>query len=555
MKNFKIKHWALGAVGVILLVSATLPQVAYFDITKQLDIFASLYRELNLYYVDTLNPEQLIYSGIYEMNNSLDPYTDFIPEDDLQEYRQQTTGRYGGIGALIGARKGAVIITDPYEDCPAAKAGLHPGDRLVEVDGKNVAKSNSDDVSKMLRGKAGTVLHLTIARLQADGKEKELKFSFPREEIKIKNVPFYGMLKDSIGYIRLNGFTDRAGTEVHNALTALVVKNKAKGIVFDLRGNPGGLLNEAINVANCFVSKNTPIVSTRGRMDEQNKEYKTLNEAVDTKIPLAILVDGNSASAAEIVSGSMQDLDRAVILGQRTYGKGLVQSTHSLPYNAKVKITTAKYYIPSGRCIQAINYADKKDGHAERKADSLKVAFKTKDGRSVYDGVGIDPDVKTDEEKASQVIISLYMQNLFFEYAMKYRATHEAIPTAKNFKLTDAEYDDFIKYVNSQLDFKYTTRSEKLLDDLKKSAEKEQIFKVLETQYNAMQAELKREKEQDFAKNKKHIKRLLEEEICSHYYLNAGRIERTVQEDEDVLRAIEVLKNTNERDSILQVKK
>src|SRR5690606_19557598 len=238
-----------------------------------------------------------------------------------------------------------------------------------------VHKVNSDEVSKMLRGKAGTVVSVKVARLQADGTEKELTFSFPREEIKIKNVPFYGLLKDSIGYIRLNSFTDRAGTEVHNALISLVSKSKAKGVILDVRGNPGGLLNEAINVANSFLEKNTPIVNTRGRMAEQNKEYRTLNDAVDTKIPLAILTDGGSASAAEIVAGSMQDCDRAVIIGQRTSGKALVQSTHSWPYNTKLKVTTAKYYIPTGRCIQSINYAEQKDGHAERKADSLKVAF------------------------------------------------------------------------------------------------------------------------------------------------------------------------------------
>lgn len=555
MKNWKFKHWALGIVGVLLLGSAALPPVSFFEITKQLDIFATLYRELNIYYVDTLNPEQLIGAGIYEMNSSLDPYTDFIPEDDIQEYRQQTTGRYGGIGALIGARKGSVIITDPYEDCPAAKAGLRPGDKLLIVDGKSVQKSNSDEVSKMLRGKAGTVVTMKVARLQADGSEKEITFSFPREEIKIKNVPFYGMLKDSIGYIRLNGFTDRAGTEVHNALVSLISKHKAKGIVFDLRGNPGGLLNEAINVANCFVGKNTPIVNTRGRVEEQNREYKTLNDAVDTKIPLAILADGGSASAAEIVAGSMQDLDRAVIVGQRTYGKGLVQSTHSLPYNAKLKVTTAKYYIPSGRCIQSINYADKKDGHAERKADSLKVAFKTKGGRTVYDGVGIDPDIKTKEDTAASIVIALYTQNLFFEYAMKYRATHEAIPQAKNFAVSDAEYNDFIKYTSAQSDFKYETRSEKLLEELKTTAQKENKFAAFEAEYNSMKQRLEKDKQKDWDKNKKEIKQLLEQEICAHYYLGAGRIESTIQEDSDVLNAIDILKNATERQSILQAKK
>lgn len=558
MKGLRFKHWFTGAsigVGLFVLIAAT-PINSFFEVTKQLDIFTTLYRELNTYYVDTLNPEKLIQSGIYEMCSSLDPYTDYIPEDNIQEYRQQTTGRYGGIGSLIGTRNDFVIITDPYEGFPAAKSGLRPGDKILEIDGKSMRKSNSDDVSKHLRGKAGTSLMLKIARLQSDGTEKEMPITLVREEIKIKNVPYSGMLDENIGYIRLNGFTERAGTEVRNAMIALISKNKAKGIVFDLRGNPGGLLNEAINVASCFIDKGTPIVSTKGKIIDQNKEYITLNDPVDTKIPMVILADGGSASAAEIVTGSMQDLDRAVVVGQRTFGKGLVQSTHSLPYNAKLKITTAKYYIPSGRCIQAINYAEKKeDGSVQKKADSLKVAFKTKGGRIVYDGVGIDPDVKTEEEKISQIAIALYIQSVFFDYAQKYRTAHEAIPSAKNFSLSDAEYLDFVKYVSEKKDFKYSTSSEKLLEELKATAEKEKTFDAFKSDYEQMKQKLEHDKKQDLMKEKKVLKEMLEQEIVSHYYLNTGRIEATVKTDPEVLKSIELLKDKAKLQELLQVKK
>ena len=558
MKGLRFKHWFIG--GTVLLTSffliAATPVNSFFEVTKQLDIFTTLYRELNTYYVDTLNPEKLIQSGIYEMCGSLDPYTDYIPEDDIQEYRQQTTGRYGGIGALIGTRGDFVIITEPYEGFPAAKAGLRPGDKILEIDGKSMRKTNSDEVSKNLRGKASTAVNLKIARLQNDGTEKDMQITLVREEIKIKNVPYFGMLNESVGYIRLNGFTERAGTEVRNALITLISKNKAKSIVFDLRGNPGGLLNEAINVASCFIDKGTPIVSTKGRISDQNKEYATLNDPVDTKISMVILADGGSASAAEIVTGSLQDLDRAVVVGQRTYGKGLVQSTHSLPYNAKLKITTAKYYIPSGRCIQAINYADKKeDGSVQKKADSLKVAYKTKGGRIVYDGVGIDPDIKTEEEKISQIAIALYLQSMFFDYAQKYRATHEAIPSPKNFQISDAEYSDFVKFVSDKKDFKYSTTSEKLLEELKKTAEKEKTFDAFKKDYEQMKQKLEHDKKQDLMKEKVMLKQMLEQEIASQYYLNTGRVEATVKTDPEVLKAVEVLNDKNKMQELLQGKK
>ena len=527
---------------------------SFFELSKNLDIFTSLYKELNTYYVDEVNPDKLVQSGIDEMCSSLDPYTDFISEENMADYRTQTTGRYGGIGAIIGTRGDWVTITDPYDGFPAAKAGLRAGDRIVSIDGKLAKKFSSDDVSRMLKGKAGTSIAVRIARLEADGKEKEMDVTLTREEIKIKNVPYYGTVNKDIGYIRLSGFTEKAGTEVRNALNILIAKNKIKGLIMDLRGNPGGLLNEAINISNVFVDKNTQIVSTKGKTEDQNKEYGTLNDPVDLKIPVTVLVDGGSASAAEIVTGSLQDLDRAVVIGQRTYGKGLVQSTHPLPYNAKLKITTAKYYIPSGRCIQAINYADRgEDGSVKRKADSLKVAYKTKGGRTVYDGVGIDPDIKMEPEKVSQITIALVTKNLIFDYATEYRAKHEAIGSPKNFELSDADYDDFIAYVTKK-DFSYTTRSERIIDELKQTAEKEKAFTSIATDYDLMKKSMIHDKKQDLYKEKKQVKGILEEEIASRYTLNAGRVEAGFKNDAEIAKAVELLSDTDKLNALLKKK-
>jgi carboxyl-terminal processing protease len=545
-----------GSVAVIcfLLLTAFSPSTPLFEINKNLDILTTLYKELNTYYVDELNPTKLFETGMAEMCESLDPYTDYIPEESQAEYRQQTTGRYGGIGALIGSRGEYVIITDPYEGFPAAKSGLRAGDRIVSIDNKVARSLNSDDVSKMLKGKAGTSVKVKISRLEADGKEREFEQTLTREEIKIKNVPYSGLVNNDIGYIRLGSFTEKASNEVRLAYNTLIAKNKVKGVILDLRGNPGGLLNEAINVANVFVERNLEIVSTKGKIEDQNKQYFTLNEAVDTHLPLVVLVDGGSASAAEIVSGSLQDLDRAVVIGQRTYGKGLVQSTHSLPFNTKVKITTAKYYIPSGRCIQAINYADRgEDGSVKRKADSLKVAYKTKGGRVVYDGVGIDPDIKIEPEKLSQIAMALFGKNMFFDYATEYRAKHELIAPAKSFQLTDKEYEEFVSYVTAK-DISYSTQTEKLIDALKDATDREKIYDGIKDDYEALKKKISHDKKQDLYKEKKQVRSILEEEIASRYTLNAGRTESTFRHDDEITKAVELLSDETKHAAILKKK-
>lgn len=555
MKKTK-KFFVLAAIVAVAFVPlAFTGPVSYFEITKNLDIFTTLYKELNTYYVDTLNPEKLMRAGITEMLNGLDPYTDYIPEEDMDDYRMQTTGKYGGIGAVIGTRNEWVLVTEPYEGFPAAKAGLRAGDKIIEVDGKSARNYKTDQVSAMLKGKPGTEVTVKLKRPQADGSEAEMTVKLTREEIKVKNVPYYGMLDDKIGYIRLGGFTDRAGAEVKNALLALESKGKLKGLVFDLRGNPGGLLNEAINVANVFVDKNLEIVSTKGKLAEWNKSFTSLNEPVDTKLPVVVLADGGSASAAEIVAGSLQDLDRAVVIGQKTFGKGLVQSTRSLPFNAKLKVTTAKYYIPSGRCIQAINYAERnEDGSVKHIPDSLKVAFKTKySNRTVYDGGGIDPDVEVEPEKLSNITFSLLTRNHIFDYATSYRAKHESIGEAKLFSLSDADYTDFVNWV-SKKEYDYSTRSEKIMEQLETAAAKEKYLDAIKQDLEAMKHTMQHDKEKDLIKEKEQIKSMLEEEIVSRYYLNTGRTESSFKSDNELKKAVELIKNEKRVKEILAKK-
>jgi carboxyl-terminal processing protease len=553
MNNFihRPRHiiWVLVLTGALGSVSLT--NVSLFEVNKNLDIFGTLYKELNTLYVDTLQHELLVRAAIDSMLEQIDPYTSFIPEEDAEDYRLQTTGKYAGIGSLIGNRDNYVIITEPYEGYPAAKAGLRAGDKIVEVDGKNVKNLKTDEVSKMLKGKPGTEVTLKIKRLNAEGKEDELTIKLQREEIKIRNVSYAGIVDDHIGYIRLSNFTMRAGQEVRHTLQNLENGRKLKGLVLDLRGNPGGLLDEAILTANVFVDKNTEIVSVRGRNREDSYTRKTTSDPIDTKIPMVVLTDANAASAAEIVAGALQDLDRAVIVGQRTFGKGLVQTTKPLPYNTKIKITTAKYYIPSGRCIQAINYAERDSaGRVTKVPDSLRTAFTTKSGRTVYDGAGIEPDIKTEPEKIHNIAISLFSRNLIFDYATEYRAKHPSIPSGKKFSLSDTEYNDFVKWVSDK-DYQYTTRSEKILEEFKSASRKENYYPSIQAEFDSLRQKIMYDKKQDLIKQKAQIKMFLEEEIASRYYLNTGRSEVQCRYDSDLKKAIELINDTQKLKQIL----
>lgn len=513
-----------------------------FEISKNLEIFTTLYRQLHLNYVDNINSGDLMKKGIDAMLDDLDPYTVYIPEAEIEDYKLLTTGQYGGVGALIHQSGAYVIISDPYEGFPAFKAGLIPGDKILEVNKQSAKGKSVSDISSILKGQPGTTISLLIER---EGELKPIEKTLTREEIKLQNVPYFGVVGKSTGYIKLTGFTQDAGKEVKEALLKLKEKDKITSLILDLRGNGGGLLQEAVNIVNLFVDKGQLVVNTKGKVEERNFSHLTTNPAVDNKIPLVVLVDRGSASASEIVSGAIQDLDRGLIIGQKTYGKGLVQNIFPISYNSQVKITIAKYYIPSGRCIQAIDYSHKGDnGSADNFPDSLKTAFKTKNGRIVYDGGGIEPDIAIESEKYSNIAISLITKYLTFNYANYYKRNHSTIESAKNFKISDTLYNDFVKYLSGK-DYDYTTKSEKNLEELKSIAEKENYFDAIKNEYLALKDKLIHDKNDDLIKNKEEIKLLLKDEIVSRYYYQNGRIESSLSEDKEIKKAIEATDDEN----------
>ncbi|MDD5569560.1 MAG: S41 family peptidase [Bacteroidales bacterium] len=521
----------------------------YFEISKNIDIFISLYKEVNLRYVDETNPAKLMETAIGAMLDELDPYTTYISESEIEDYRFLTTGQYGGIGALVQRKGDYIVIAEPYEGYPAQKNDLRAGDVVLEVDGKSVKGKNTADVSTMLKGQQGTTLKLLIKR---EGEQNPIEKTLVREEIKIGNIPYYGMINENTGYIRLSEFKESAGKEVHDALVDLKSKNsKLSGIIFDLRGNGGGLLKEAVNIANVFLKKGQEIVTTKGRDKEQTQTHGTLNNPVDTDIPLVILVNSGSASASEIVTGSIQDLDRGVIVGQRTYGKGLVQNVFPISYNSNIKITIAKYYVPSGRCIQAIDYSHRnEDGSVGKIPDSLMHPFKTKAGRIVYDGGGILPDVITEPRKISEIAVSLLTKQLIFDYATNYAMKHKSIPSAKNFKITDEIYNDFVAFLSDK-EYDYKTRTEKEIEDFKTTATNEKYFDKVKDEYEALKNKLIHNKNEDLKTFKDEIVEFLKEEILSRYYYQKGRIEGALQQDTEIIKAIDVLNNKNLYTSIL----
>ncbi|MEO5675213.1 MAG: S41 family peptidase [Chitinophagales bacterium] len=521
----------------------------YFEISKNLDIFATLYKEVNTYYVDDIDPAKFMRTGINAMLETLDPYTNYISEADIEGYRFQTTGRYGGIGAIIRKAGDQIVIAEPYLNYPADKSGLRAGDILLEVEGKSTKGKEVDDVSKILKGAPGTEVKLVIQRAGEKGTTAK---TLTREEVKVSSVPYHGMLEGNIGYIRLTQFTEGCGQEVADALKDLESKIELKGVVFDLRSNPGGLLNEAVNVSNVFIDKGKEIVSTKGKVKEWDKQYNALNNAVDSQIPLVILTNSGSASASEIVTGVAQDYDRAVIVGQRTYGKGLVQTTRQLSYGTQLKVTTAHYYTPSGRSIQSLDYSHRnEDGSVGRIPDSLKHAFKTTGGRVVFDGGGIDPDFKMDAEKLSPITVSLLQKNLIFDYATDYRMKHEVIEPAKDFHLPDAEYNDFIKWLSTK-EYDYSTKSEEAMKDLKEKAQKEEYWDAIQSDFNHLQNEMNHDKDKDLNKNKNEIRQMLEEEIAVRYFYQNGRIEASLKQDPEVKKAIEILNSPDIYNKALQ---
>lgn len=520
----------------------------YFEVSKNLDIFNTLYRELNIAYVDETKPGQLMKTGIEAMLASLDPYTNYYTENDIEDYKYLTTGEYGGIGALIQDVNKKITITEPYDGFAAFKAGLRAGDEILEVNGINVNNKKTEDITNLLKGQAGTPIKLKILHL---GASTPIDVNLVREEIKIKAVPYYNMLNDEVGYIKLSSFTDNCSGEVKDALLKLKEKN-CKSLIFDLRGNPGGLLQEAVNIVNLFVDKGNDVVFTKGKVKDWDKHYLSVNNPIDTKIPLVILVDNNSASASEIVSGALQDLDRAVIIGQRSYGKGLVQQTRDLTYNTKLKVTVAKYYIPSGRCIQALDYTHKDaDGRVEKVPDSLITAFKTKNGRIIYDGAGILPDYKTEPVKYSNILAVLMNKNHIFTYVNTYILKHPQLQAkAESFQLSDEDYNDFVSYLKDK-DYKYKTQSDYALEDLKDDASKEKYYESIKTEYEALLNKMTANKKDDLMRFKPEIKQFIEEEIVSRFAFQKGRIELALKYDVDIAEAKKLLVDAPKMTSIL----
>lgn len=527
----------------------------YFEISKNLEIFATLYKELNSYYVDDIEPNEFMREGIDAMLKSLDPYTNFYSEAEIEDYRFQTTGKYGGIGSLIKNDGNYIVITEPYKDYPADKAGLKAGDKIETIDGINVKGKNSEEVSKLLKGEPGTAISVEVLRPQVDGSTKKMTFEIKREEVKVNNVPYYGMASDDVGYIKLSNFTQNAGKEVQDALKALEEKTpNLKGVILDVRGNPGGLLHEAVNIVNVFVPKGQLVVTTKGKIKEWEKEFNTLNSATDTEIPLVVLTSRSSASASEIVSGSVQDLDRGVIIGQKTFGKGLVQTTRKLEYNTQLKVTTAKYYIPSGRCIQAINYAERDENGAVSKIpDSLKVAFKTHNGRTVYDGGGVDPDITTEVKPLTDITVSLLRKDLMFEYATLYKLKNTELRDGEDFRLSDTEYQDFVNWLQDK-EYDYVTDSEELLKEFKETAEKEDYFDGVQDEFEALKTKVAHDKEKDLQKQKNEIRRFLEEEIVTRYFYREGAIKNGFVYDKEIKKALETLNDSKAYNDLLQAK-
>ena len=514
-----------------------------FEIAKSLDIYNSLLRELNLNYVDEINPGELNESAIKAMLEGLDPYTVFIPESDIENAKFMTTGEYGGIGAVIQYDGEFTRISDPYEGWPAQKAGIIAGDAILEVNGVDCKKKNTQQVSEMLKGQPGTEVSLKLKRY---GQEKPVEIKLKREKVKIDNIPYYKVFDNGIAYLALSGFTRDAGKEVKEKLVEMKKDQQLKGFVLDLRGNGGGLMNEAVDIVNLFIPKGKAVVSMKGKAATANSMHPTTNDPVDLEIPLAILVDGSSASASEIVAGAIQDYDRGVIIGHRTFGKGLVQNILPLSYNTQMKVTVAHYYIPSGRCIQEIDYSHKKDT-TQMKKDTLGKAFKTIHGRTVYEGHGITPDVKVERDPYATVTAYLYGKNYIFDYANKFYSEHKSIAPADRFQIDEATYQDFMKFVKDK-NFSYTTESEKAIEKLKKTAKDEGYLDKIQPQIDLLEKNLAAEKDKDLLNNRKDIEEMLRSEIVGRYYYQKGRIVASLNDDPDLKRAFEILLNTNGKD-------
>lgn len=546
IKRNKIYAAMIGLLAAVAPTSGWANKKA--DVSKNLEIYSSLLRELDMFYVDTFSVEKTVETGINAMLNKIDPYTMYIPEREQEDLKFMTTGTYAGVGSVISQRDSMVIIQEVYENSPSHKYGLKAGDVIVSVDGENAIGSTTSDVSKKLRGVAGTTVKVVVKRA-----DKELTLNIVRDNITISSVNLATKIGSDIGYIHLTGFTTGTADQFKTELKRLKQEG-AKGLIIDLRSNPGGILSEAVDIVGCFVEKGTKVVYTKSKIKEWDETFSTTKDPVDLEMPIVVLVNGESASAAEIVSGSLQDLDRAVLMGERTYGKGLVQTSRNLPFGGSLKLTISKYHIPSGRCIQAIDYArTREQGKKFVIPDSLTHEFKTKNGRIVKDGCGVMPDtIYTPDSVPAQIVYQLYAKNIIFDYCTKWSVEHPTIPSVQDFKFTD--WQDFKNFVVSK-DFSYKTDKEKLFDALVEKAKKDSTYEAAKQQYDALQLALFRCQDEELDKNKEEIVQLISTDLAQRYYFQKGASEENLKYDKETKRACEILRNKSTYDSILSTSK
>lgn len=547
----KTKRILLATAAVIVLtcgLTALRNDDKSFEISKHLNIYATLFRDVNMFYVDEVNPGDMVTNSIKAMLKSLDPYTVYYPESEMEDVKLMTTGEYAGIGSVISKKGDNVIIREPYKNSPAAKAGLLPGDIILSIDGNSTKGKNTEDVSTMLKGQPGKEITIKVSR---EYEAKPLEKKAIREKIQIPSVPYYGLANDSTGYIYLTSFTDKSAADVRSAIINL--KNKGvKSLILDLRGNSGGLLDQAVEIVNYFVPKNSKVVSTKGKVKQWDKEYTANNNPIAPDMPLAVLIDRGSASAAEIVSGALQDLDRAVLIGERSFGKGLVQTVRDLAYNTKLKVTTAKYYIPSGRCIQALDYSHRNpDGSVGKVPDSLITEYSTQNGRKVYDGGGISPDIKIEPEEFARITQELVLQDITFDFVNNYALRHPQISPIKDFRLSDGIYNEFQQYLKEK-NFSYETESQQMLDKLIATAKAEKYYEGSKEEIEKLQKDFNHSVDRDMNLFKEEIVSFLTEQFIQRYYYLEGVIEYKMNQDKEVKKAVEILANREAYQKILK---
>lgn len=547
----KTRKFLLVTISIIVIafgLSALKSDDKNFEISKHLNIYATLFRDVNMFYVDDVNPGDLVTTSIKAMLKSLDPYTVYYPESEMEDVKLMTTGEYAGIGSVISKKGDNVIIREPYKNSPAAKAGLLPGDVIISIDGNNIKGKNTEDVSTMLKGQPGKEITIKVER---EFEAKPLEKKAIREKIQIPSVPYYGMADNSTGYIYLTSFTDKSAADIRTAIIDL--KNKgAQSLILDLRGNSGGLLDQAVEIVNFFVPKDSKVVSTKGKVKQWDKEYTASKNPILPDMPLAVLIDRGSASASEIVSGALQDLDRAILIGERSFGKGLVQTVRDLAYNTKLKVTTAKYYIPSGRCIQALDYSHRNpDGSVGKVPDSLVTEYKTKAGRKVYDGGGITPDIKIEPEDFARITQELVIQDLTFDFVNAYALKHPEIASISQFNITDDIYNQFKDFLKEKK-FSYETASQQVLEQLISSAKAEKYYDSSKEQIELLQKEFAHSIDRDTDVFKDEIISFLTEQFIQRYYFMEGVIEYKISHDKEVLKAMDILANKEEYQKLLK---